>query len=212
MIIGVLALQGAFREHIAAFARVGVNAREVRTPEELAEVDALVIPGGESTTMRMGLAKAGLREPLAARIATGMPAWGTCAGLVVLGSCEPDVAPPPLGVLDVHVSRNGFGRQVASFETSVDIVADGRSSTVHGVFIRAPRIERIGPSVETIGTINRDGDVAEPVVVRQGSLLGCSFHPELTADDTLHEHFAGMVRAAAHRAPGLEEELHGRPQ
>ncbi|MBC7645027.1 MAG: pyridoxal 5'-phosphate synthase glutaminase subunit PdxT [Thermoleophilia bacterium] len=234
--IGVLAIQGAFREHVAALRDAGAAACEVRTVAELAAVDALVIPGGESTTMRMGLERAGLTGPLRARLVAGMPALGTCAGLVVLARLgAPDVAPPPLGLLDVTVARNGFGRQPFSFETAVEVsqgvsgrvsdagvvastaqtshdetdivvVAAGdqavaSTTTMHGVFIRAPRIESVGAGVEVIGRIAAGTHSGEPVIVRQGLLVGCTFHPELTADRSLHRYFVRLVEAAIVAAP-----------
>ena len=209
MIIGVLAIQGAFREHIAALRDVGADACEVRTAAELSGVDALIVPGGESTTMRMGLERAGLTEPLRARLIAGMPALGTCAGLVVLGKCAPDIAPPPFGVLDVTVARNGFGRQPFSFEAIVSarlaqhgraselgVVASTGAREMPGVFIRAPRIERVGEGVEVIGRIATGTHSDEPVIVRQGLLVGCTFHPELTDDRSLHHYFATLAASA----------------
>ena len=196
--IGVLAIQGAFREHVAALRDVGANVCEVRTPAELAGVDALVIPGGESTTMRMGLERAGLTEPLRARLTAGMPALGTCAGLVVLGKCVPDVAPPPFGLLDVTIQRNGFGRQPFSFEAAVTVAMEVTSAAaMHGVFIRAPRIESVGEGVEVIGRLATGTHSGEPVIVRQGLLVGCTFHPELTTDRSLHRYFATLVATQA---------------
>jgi 5'-phosphate synthase pdxT subunit len=193
--IGVLAMQGAFAEHVRAFRELGVAASEVRTEAELAAVDGIVIPGGESTAIRKALDRGGLYEPLRARIAAGLPAFGTCAGLIVLADAPEDGAPACFGLFDVDVVRNGFGRQVFSFEGSVDLATGGGSHTqLPGVFIRAPRITRLGTAVEVLGTLVDDEHAGEPVVVRQGGLLGATFHPELTGDRAVHELFLGMVR------------------
>ena len=187
-VTGVLALQGAFAAHGAALARCGTEAREVRTPEHLAAVDALVLPGGESTTICKLLALSGLRSVLEARLAAGMPVLGTCAGLIVLSSSVLDGRPDQfsLGALDVTVRRNGFGRQRDSFET--DLAVPGSADPMRAVFIRAPRIERCGGSVEVVASL--DG---EPVLVRQGSALGATFHPELSGDDRIHRLFLGFL-------------------
>ena len=162
----------------------------MRTPAQLDEVEAIVIPGGESTAIRKALDRCGLLEPLRARVAAGMPALGTCAGLIVLADAPPDGAPPCFGLLDVDVERNGFGRQVHSFEA--DVVAR-RTGTVHGVFIRAPRITRVGDGVEVVGRIADGAHAGEPVAVRQGHLLGATFHPELTGDRALHRMLVELV-------------------
>ncbi|MBC7460202.1 MAG: pyridoxal 5'-phosphate synthase glutaminase subunit PdxT [Thermoleophilia bacterium] len=196
--IGVLAMQGAFAEHVAAFEQIGVRASEVRTEAELRDVDAIVIPGGESTAIRKALDRGRLLEPLRARIAAGLPAFGTCAGLIVLADAPDDGAPPCFGLFDVDVVRNGFGRQVFSFEGTVELSGGGVSrAQLPGVFIRAPRITRIGPAVEVVGAIAGGVHAGEPVVVRQGWLLGATFHPELTGDRAVHEMFVDMVRDAA---------------
>ena len=176
--IGVLALQGAFREHVQALRRLGAEATEVRTPAELAEVDALVIPGGESTTIDKLLDWSGLRESLVARLAAGMPAFGTCAGMIVLGGPPEDGTSDQrtLGRIDITTRRNGYGRQVASFEADVRLAGD--EAPMHGVFIRAPRITRLGPGVEVVASY---GD--EPVAVAAGPILVASFHPELAGDE-----------------------------
>jgi 5'-phosphate synthase pdxT subunit len=191
-------MQGAFAEHVRMLREVGADAVELRTAEHLADVDAIVIPGGESTAIRKALDRCGLLAPMRERVAAGMPAFGTCAGMIVLADTAPDGAPPCLGVLDVDVERNGFGSQVHSFEADVQLdLAQGGAHRMHGVFIRAPRITRVGDDVRVIGRLG--GDVArdhEPVVVEQGALLAASFHPELTQDTTLHERFVTMVMCA----------------
>ncbi|MCB0879116.1 MAG: pyridoxal 5'-phosphate synthase glutaminase subunit PdxT [Thermoleophilia bacterium] len=192
--IGVLAMQGAFAEHIRALGDVGAPAIEVRTTKQLDRCSGIVIPGGESTAIRKALDRCGLLEPLRARIEQGMPAFGTCAGMIVLADTEPDGAPPCLGLLDVDVERNGWGRQVHSAEVAV-AYEDG--STSSSIFIRAPRITRLGDAVEVVARIAGGGADGEPVAVRQGHLLAAAFHPELTADRALHRTFAAMVDAHA---------------
>jgi 5'-phosphate synthase pdxT subunit len=185
----VLALQGAFREHRRMLGdRLGVESREVRTPEELEEVDALVIPGGESTTLDRLIGTSGLREPLAERLRAGMPAFGTCAGLILLGARAEDgrADQRPFAAIDLVSRRNGYGRQVASFEGDVTLVDD--PEPMSGVFIRAPRIVSTGEGVELVAS--HDG---EPVAVRQGRVLVAAFHPELTGDDRLHRRFLALL-------------------
>ncbi|MCW2960194.1 MAG: glutamine amidotransferase [Thermoleophilia bacterium] len=198
--VGVLAMQGAFARHVAVLQERGVRASEVRTPAELAAVDALVIPGGESTAIRKALDRGELLEPLRERLASGMPAFGTCAGLIVLAHAAEDGAPETYGALDVDVARNGFGRQVHSFEGSVDMsggdLGDLDGGRLSGVFIRAPRITRLGDDVTVLGRLAGGEHDGEPVVVRQGNLLGATFHPELTDDPALHARFVELVRAA----------------
>jgi pyridoxal 5'-phosphate synthase pdxT subunit len=179
--IGVLALQGAFREHAQALRRLGAEVVEVRLPEELEGLDGLVIPGGESTTI-MRLAQIyGLDEAIREY---REPIFGTCAGMIVVDREH-------LGLADLVVDRNAFGRQVRSFEADVELVGEERP--LHGVFIRAPRLRETGADVEVLGEL--DG---EPVLVREGRLLLASFHPELTSDLRVHELFLGMVREAQH--------------
>lgn len=190
--VGVLALQGAFREHINALQRLGADAVEVRTPAELAEVDGIMLPGGESTTMDLLLGSSGLREPLAAAVAAGTPVFGTCAGLILLARDIEDgvEGQRTLQALDVTALRNGYGRQVMSFEGPVTLAAGG--ADMIGVFIRAPRITRVGDNVEILARL---GD--EPVAVRSGSIMAATFHPELTDDDRLHEVFlAGITNSS----------------
>lgn len=187
-VTGVLALQGAFAAHAAALARCGTEAREVRTPDDLAAVDALVLPGGESTTICKLLVLSGLRGALEARLGAGMPVFGTCAGLIVLSSSIVDGRTDQfcLGALDVTTRRNGFGRQRDSFEA--DLPVPGGSDPMRAVFIRAPRIVRCGGAVEVVASWN-----GEPVLVRQGAALGATFHPELSGDDRIHRLFLGFL-------------------
>ncbi len=187
MRVGALALQGDFREHLAVVRRLGHEGVEVRTPEELAGVDALVIPGGESTTIGRLATVYGLMDPLRERIEGGLPVLGTCAGLIFLAAAATDREQPQLGVLDVVVTRNAFGRQVDSFEADLEIA--GFRRPYHAVFIRAPWIEKVGEGVDVLARI----DDGHPVFVRQGRLLAASFHPELTDDDRIHEAFLAMA-------------------
>ncbi|MDN3297270.1 pyridoxal 5'-phosphate synthase glutaminase subunit PdxT [Streptomyces ficellus] len=191
-LIGVLALQGDVREHLIALAAADAVARPVRRPEELAEVDALVIPGGESTTISKLAALFGLMEPLRERIGAGMPVYGTCAGLIMLADkiLDPRSGQETLGGIDMIVRRNAFGRQNESFEAAVE-VAGIEDGPVEGVFIRAPWVESVGARAEVIA--EHDGHI---VGVRQGNALATSFHPELTGDHRLHALFVDMVRAA----------------
>ncbi|MBN1322055.1 MAG: pyridoxal 5'-phosphate synthase glutaminase subunit PdxT [Thermoleophilia bacterium] len=186
--IGVLALQGAFREHVRMLTRLGAVAREVRVPAELDGLDGLVIPGGESTTMGLLMEKGGLLAPLR-EFVKKHPVFGTCAGLIMLAKDTVDGEQPLLGVMDVTVRRNAFGRQTRSFEGSVELtLTPGASDTFHGVFIRAPWVETTGPGVEVIARC--DGHV---VGVRQGHMIGVAFHPELGNDVGLHAYFLEVV-------------------
>ena len=188
-VIGVLALQGDVREHLVALAGLGVTARPVRRPSELAELDGIVVPGGESTTICRLLDVFELREPLSRRLADGLPAFGSCAGMIVLatGILDGRADQLPLGAIDIVVRRNAFGRQVDSFETDLEIdgVPDG---VVRAVFIRAPWVERTGPDVTVLARVGQ-----HPVAVRQGNVLATSFHPEVSGDDRLHALFLGLV-------------------
>lgn len=194
--IGVLALQGDVREHLAVLARLGEDAIAVRRPAELAAVDGLIIPGGESTTM-IKLAKIfELHEPLQARIRDGLPTFGTCAGMILLADRIEDgiVGQETFGGLDITVRRNAFGRQVDSFEGDVSMV--GLEAPVHGIFIRAPWVEEVGDGVEVLARV-ADGPAAGRIVaVRQGSLMATSFHPEVGGDARVHELFVDLVRRA----------------
>ncbi|MEU2118301.1 pyridoxal 5'-phosphate synthase glutaminase subunit PdxT [Streptomyces sp. NPDC058700] len=191
-VIGVLALQGDVREHLIALAAADAVARPVRRPEELAEVDGLVIPGGESTTISKLAELFGLMEPLRERIAAGLPVYGTCAGLIMLAEkiLDPRSGQETFGGIDMIVRRNAFGRQNESFEAAVT-VAGIEDGPVEGVFIRAPWVESVGARVEVLA--EHGGHV---VAVRQGRALATSFHPELTGDHRLHALFVDMVRAA----------------
>ncbi|MFJ8001592.1 pyridoxal 5'-phosphate synthase glutaminase subunit PdxT [Streptomyces sp. NPDC096310] len=190
--IGVLALQGDVREHLGALAAAGAVARTVRRPEELAEVDGLVIPGGESTTMSKLAALFGMLEPLRARVRAGMPVYGTCAGMIMLAEkiLDPRSGQETVGGIDMIVRRNAFGRQNESFEAAVE-VAGVEGGPVEGVFIRAPWVESVGAEVQVLAEYG--GHV---VAVRQGGALATSFHPELTGDHRLHRFFTDMVRSA----------------
>jgi len=190
--VGVLALQGDVREHLAALSDCGVHAAAVRRPTELAQVDALVLPGGESTTMSRLLETFELLEPVRARIADGMPAYGSCAGMILLAREVLDGRPDQrqLGGLDVVVRRNAFGRQVDSFERDLAIAGLGEPA-YRAVFIRAPWAEETGPGVEVLATEPGTGRI---VAVRQGPALATAFHPELTGDLRVHKLFVDMVR------------------
>jgi 5'-phosphate synthase pdxT subunit len=190
--VGVLALQGDFREHIAVLRGLGADAVPVRRPEELDQVAGLVIPGGESSVMDKLARAFGLAEPLAAAIAGGLPVYGTCAGLIMLADTIVDgiAGQQSLGGLDVAVRRNAFGSQVDSFETDLDIPQLGEPP-VHAVFIRAPIVESVGERATVLARVP-DGRV---VAVEQGDLLGTSFHPEITGDTRFHEYFLAKVRA-----------------
>jgi pyridoxal 5'-phosphate synthase pdxT subunit len=193
--IGVLALQGDVREHLRALAAAGASATVVRRPDELDAVDGLVIPGGESTTMYKLAIAFDLLEPLRKRLDTGMPAFGSCAGMImladrVLDGIEGQVT---LGGLDVTVRRNAFGRQVDSFEASVDL-AGVAGEPFHAVFIRAPWVEQCGPDVEVLGRISGGAAAGRIVAVRQGAIIATSFHPELTGDGRIHALYVEIVR------------------
>ena len=190
--VGVLALQGDFREHAHVLGRLGARVSLVRRPEELDSVDGLVIPGGESTVMDKLSRTFGLAEPLKEAIAAGMPVYGTCAGLILLADTVLDAiaGQQSLGGLDVVVRRNAFGSQNQSFETDLDIPALGEAP-VHAVFIRGPVVESVGPAATPLASL-ADGRV---VAVEQGNLLGTSFHPEITGEYRFHEYFLDKVRA-----------------
>ena len=185
---GVLGLQGDFREHLETFARLGAPATDVRRPEQLDAIDALIIPGGESTTIGKLAQQYGFLPKLHERIAAGMAVWGTCAGAIFLAKDVPGHPHPVLGAMDLTVRRNAFGRQLDSFEADLDVPALGPGA-FHAVFIRAPLIERAGAGVDVLATLP-SGDI---VAVRQGRLLASSFHPELTHDDRFHGYFLRTV-------------------
>ena len=189
--VGVLALQGDTREHLAALREAGAEASTVRRLRELKAVDALVIPGGESTTMSHLLRELELLEPLRSRLAEGMPAYGSCAGMILLATEILDAGAAgreatPLKAIDMTVRRNAFGRQVDSFED--DIAFTGLDGPVHAVFIRAPWVERVGPGVEVLGQA-----AGHIVAVRQGQMLATSFHPEMTGDRRIHKLFVDLL-------------------
>jgi 5'-phosphate synthase pdxT subunit len=188
MRIGVLALQGAFIEHEKTLAAIGITPVEVRLPEHLNEVDGLIIPGGESTTIGQVAQEWGLLAPMKAFALSGKPVWGTCAGMILLAKDVVDGKPgqPLLEVMDIAVRRNAFGRQVDSFEADLTVQALG-DRPFHAVFIRAPAVERVGEGVEVLARLEDSSVVA----VRQGNLLATAFHPELTDDDRFHRYFVG---------------------
>ncbi|HLO97302.1 MAG TPA: pyridoxal 5'-phosphate synthase glutaminase subunit PdxT [Fimbriimonas sp.] len=182
MAVGVLAIQGDFEKHISVFEQLGVQAREVRTEEDLSQVDRLVIPGGESTTVGKLLQRFGLGELIIKRVKAGMPIWGTCMGMIMLATEIEGCEQYSLELLDITVKRNAFGRQVHSFEDEVEI--SSFDEPVRGVFIRAPIVSRVGEGVEVIAEYEN-----KVVGVRCGSIVGTSFHPELTDDARFHEWF-----------------------
>lgn len=184
--VGVLALQGDVREHLAALDRAGADPRTVTRVEDLSGVAGIVLPGGESTTIGTLLVRFGLFEPLRGAIEGGLPVYGTCAGMILLAAAVTEGDQPLLGVLDVVVRRNAFGRQNESFEADVDVV--GLDTPFHAVFIRAPWVEKTGRDVEVLADIDE-----HPVMVRQGHLLASSFHPELTDDPRIHRLFVDMT-------------------
>jgi pyridoxal 5'-phosphate synthase pdxT subunit len=179
-LVGVLALQGGFEAHAKVLRDLGADVREVRTPANLADLDALVIPGGESTTIGLGVEREGLAEPLAEFVRSGSPVLGTCAGMIMLDREH-------LGLLDISVRRNAFGRQLASFEAELDFEGE----PLHAVFIRAPWVEEAGEGVEVLATV--DGHA---VAVRQDNILAVAFHPELTEERRLHQWLVDRVQAA----------------
>ena len=183
--VGVLALQGAFAVHEQRLRECGVAARQVRTPDDLSRVDALVMPGGESTTMSKLLTTSGLFDPVASRLEDGMPVFGTCAGMILLATEVLDGRPDQrsFGAIDIAVRRNGYGRQIDSFEADLEVPSVG-DPPFHGVFIRAPKVERVGDGVEVLAS---HGGV--PVLLRRGRVSVASFHPELSGDARLHRLF-----------------------
>ncbi|MEP6628894.1 MAG: pyridoxal 5'-phosphate synthase glutaminase subunit PdxT [Lapillicoccus sp.] len=194
VVIGVLAVQGDVREHVRVLTALGATAHTVRRPEELDDLDGLVIPGGESTTMDKLVRAFGLFGPLRERIADGLPVYGSCAGMIMLADrlVEPSRGQQTLGGLDITVRRNAFGRQVDSFEE--DIAFTGLDSPVCAVFIRAPWVEQAGDGVEVLARVEGGVAAGRIVAVRQGPLLATSFHPEVTGDTRVHELFVTMCR------------------
>lgn len=191
--IGVLALQGDFREHLRMLTACGVEAVKVRTTQDLAGVDGLIIPGGESTTIGMLIKRNDLAEPLTARLSQGMPVMGTCAGMILLASEVLDGRPDQfsLAAIDMTVRRNAFGRQVDSFEATLDVDLPGPPLTA--VFIRAPWVERVDPQVHILATVDAGDGTDRIVAVRQGHALATSFHPEVTDDTRFHRLLVDMV-------------------
>jgi 5'-phosphate synthase pdxT subunit len=203
-LVGVLALQGDFREHLSQLSRLGAVAVEVRAPGDLDRVDSLVFPGGESTTMSILLETSGLLAPVRERLAQGMPAFGTCAGMILLAAEVLDGRPDQyhFGAIDISVRRNAFGRQRDSFEA--DLGVTGMPAPLHAVFIRAPVVERAGPAVEVLAAVRTEDGRTKPVVCRQGPVLVSSFHPELVGERGLHELWLKYhVGAAAANLNGL---------
>jgi 5'-phosphate synthase pdxT subunit len=204
--IGVLAVQGDVREHLNALAGLGAQAVGVRRPRELDDIEALVIPGGESTTMDKLVRAFDLQKPLRQRISGGMPVYGSCAGMIMLADRIAGARPDQetLGGLDITVRRNAFGRQVDSFEEDLHIpsiaaqtsVPPGHASTFKAVFIRAPWVEQLGAGVEVLATVEAGPAAGKVVAIRAGNLLATSFHPEVTGDHRIHEYFTQMVRAS----------------
>jgi 5'-phosphate synthase pdxT subunit len=184
---GVLGLQGDFAEHLATLERIGVESVDVRRPEQLDPIDALIIPGGESTTIGKLASQYGFIEKLRDRAAEGMPVWGTCAGAIFIAKDVPGHPHPLAGLMDMTVERNAFGRQVDSFEADLDVAELG-PQPFHAVFIRAPLIKRVGRGVDVLAMLG-DGTV---VAARQGRLLATSFHPELTRDERFHRYFLSL--------------------
>ncbi len=188
MEVGVLAVQGDFAEHIAALKALGVKGREVRLPHQLEGLCGLIVPGGESTTLSRLMSLYGLRKPVQQMAQQGKAVWGTCAGMIMMAQEITEEDPVPLGIMDIGVHRNAFGRQVDSFEQDLDVSCFG-ADPFHGVFIRAPVIMRVGRGVDVLAALP-DG---RPVAVQQGNLLATAFHPELTNDTRFHSHFLGLI-------------------
>lgn len=206
----MLALQGDFREHLTLLSGLGVQVVAVRVPTDLARVSALVIPGGESTAISLLLESSGLLGPLRERLGEGMPAFGTCAGMVLLAAEVLDGRPDQhsLGAIDISVRRNAFGRQRESFEA--DLWVAGLAAPLRAVFIRAPLVERAGPGVEVLASVAVPGGGHKPVVCKQGPVLVTSFHPELTGDTRLHEMF--LASLPGDEGPSTQEQNKERTQ
>jgi 5'-phosphate synthase pdxT subunit len=195
MRIGVLAVQGAFAEHVTTLASIGVEGVEVRLPSDLADVAGLILPGGESTAMRLLIDRWGLRDPILDLARSGAPVLGTCAGMILLATAIADGDPTVFELLDIRVRRNAFGRQLESFEADLSVPVLG-DTPVHGVFIRAPIVEAVGPGVDVLSCLD-DGRI---VAVRERNVLATAFHPELAGETRFHRLLATM--AAAHADPG----------
>ena len=187
MLIGVLAIQGDFIEHINILQTLGVECREIRLPEQLSDVDGLIIPGGESTTLSRLLTRYDLRQPIKKLATDGKPLWGTCAGMIMMASEITENDPVPLEIMDIGVQRNAFGRQIDSFEQELEITGFDETP-YHAIFIRAPVIKRVGSGVSIMASL-QDG---RPVAVQQANLMATSFHPELTKDSRFHTHFLNL--------------------
>ena len=190
--IGVLAIQGDFLEHQQILDRLGVDVAQIRLPHQLDSIDGLIIPGGESTTIVQLIDIFELRAPLVEKVKSGMPAWGTCAGMIVIADRLTDHRPDPLRLMDIEVSRNAFGRQVDSFEADLQI-RDVQGPPFRAVFIRAPVVSSIGDGVTVLAAL----DDGRPVAVRQDRLMATAFHPELTDDTRVHELFVRIVEGTA---------------
>ena len=204
MKVGVLAIQGDFAEHIAALKRLGTDTTEVRLPRDLEGVEALIIPGGESTTFSRLMDIYDLKEPINQMACAGIPIWGTCAGMIMMASGLTEETPTPLGLMDIQVERNAFGRQIDSFEADLEILPLGHE-TFRAVFIRAPVITRVGEDVDVLARLP-DG---RPVAVQESNLLATSFHPELTQDFRLHRYFLSLRSPAHAVSPPKEPQLEG---
>jgi 5'-phosphate synthase pdxT subunit len=195
--IGVLALQGDFAEHIHMLGLIGVNAVEIRKVEQLSEIDGLIIPGGESTTIVKLLHMFGFVDELRSHVDSGMALWGTCAGMIVIARDLADPYPTPLNLIDIGVARNYFGRQVDSFESEINI--DGiEGDPLRAIFIRAPIVQNTGPDVKVIASVpaKEDGTPAQAVAVKKGRVMATSFHPELTGDTRVHTLFVELAEEA----------------
>lgn len=188
MKVGVLAIQGDFFEHIAVLKRLGVDTAEIRLPRDMDGVDALIMPGGESTTFSYLMDLYDLKEPIKSMSERGVPIWGTCAGMIMMARELTESKPVPMGLMDIHVVRNAFGRQLDSFEADLDIPVVG-PDLFRAVFIRAPIISQVGEDVDVLATLP-DG---RPVAVQQNKLFGTAFHPELTQDTRLHSYFLDLA-------------------
>lgn len=195
--VGVLAVQGDVREHINSLTSLNVAVQKVRNPEELKTVNALVIPGGESTTISMLAKRVGLMDPLRKFVKDGFAVYGTCAGMIMLADeiLDGRSDQETIGGLDITVRRNAFGRQVDSFETDLSVKDFDKS--FRAIFIRAPWVERIGESVEVLASVTAENGTQHPVMVRQGSVLATAFHPELTTDNRVHEYFVQMAKSVS---------------
>jgi 5'-phosphate synthase pdxT subunit len=205
--IGVLALQGDVREHLRALTSCGAATRVVRRPEELEDIDGLVLPGGESTTMWRLARSFDLLEPLRKRTSAGLPAYGSCAGMIMLADRIADGAAgqETVGGIDMLVRRNAFGRQVDSFESDIKLAGMG-TAPYHAVFIRAPWVEAVGAGVQVLGRTETGRSAGRIVAVRQGNLMATAFHPELTGDHRVHGYFVDLVRRALDQPSGEQED------